>query len=130
MPTRAQIIHDFLDRLKRTRRHMGAAMVSGWNADHASLEVRGEPLLSEHVRQQLNEFPIDPARFDEAMKDVPDARLTEDRMANVVRRQVQRHLVEWLVSEGNDPQHVDQAVRAYVSSFRVASEKELSVFAE
>jgi hypothetical protein len=46
----------------------------------------------------------------------------------VVRRQVQRHLTDWLVSEGNDPQHVAEAVRAYVVGFRIAKAGELRPF--
>jgi hypothetical protein len=62
------------------------------------------------------------------MKDVPDQRVTEDRMTNVVRRQVQRHLTGWLVSDCNDPQHVAEVVGAYAVGFRIAKADELRPF--
>lgn len=128
MPTRQDSLDDFLTRLRLTRQHLGATMDSGWTADHGSLKVKGRPLLGEHVSRHLDRLLVDPAAFAEAMKDVPDQRLTEDRMTNVVRRQVQRHLTDWLVSEGNDPQHVAEAVRAYVVGFRVAKPDDLRPF--
>jgi hypothetical protein len=80
------------------------------------------------VSEHLDRLLVDPATFADAMTDVADGRLTEDRMTNVVRRQVKRHLTDWLVSEGNDPQHVEEAVRAFVVRFRIAGFDELRPF--
>ena len=128
MPTRQATLDDFLRRLHLTREHLGPTMVSGWTADHGSLKVNGRPLLAAHLSEHLDCIAVDGDSFAEAMRDVPDGRLTEDRMTNVVRRQVQRHLTDWLVSEGNDPQHVEQAVRAFVIGFRIATAAELRPF--
>src|SRR4051794_20759864 len=129
MSKRTHLLEDFVTRLQMTRKYLGPSMNSGWTADHGSLKVNGEPLLAEHVSRHLDRLRIDVATFAEAMKDVPDGRLTEDRMTNAVRRQVQRHLTDWLVSEGNDPHHVDAAVRAFVIGFRIAGADELRRFA-
>ena len=128
MSARQELLDDFLRRLRLTRKHLGATMDSGWTAEHESLKVNGRPLLGEHVSRHLDRILVDAAGFAEAMKDVPDHRLTEDRMTNVVRQQVQRHLTDWLVSEGNDPQHVAAAVRAFVIGFRIARPDELRRF--
>jgi hypothetical protein len=128
MSTRQESLDDFLSRLRLTREHLGPKMDSGWTADHGSLKVNGRPLLGEHVSRHLDGLLVDAAAFADAVKDVPDGRLTEDRMTNVVRRQVQRHLTDWLVSEGNDPQHVEQAVRAFVLGFRIARAEELGPY--
>ena len=128
MSTRQESLDDFLTRLRLTREHLGATMDNGWSADYGSLKVNGRPLLGEHVSRHLDRLLVDADAFAEAVKDVPDGRLTEDRMTNVVRRQVQRHLTDWLASEGNDPQHVAEAVRAYVVGFRIARAEELRPF--
>jgi hypothetical protein len=125
MPDRQRVLEDFLNRLRVTRERPGGTDAwGGWNAEHGMLKVNGLPVSADHLKRRLDELFVDAAAFGEAMRCVPDHRLTEDRMTNVVRDQVRRHLTMWLVGHGNDPERVEQAVRAFVTGFRIAGPTE------
>ena len=128
MPNRQETLDNFLTRLRLTRENPGTKTLSGWSAEHRLLEVNGTPLSAEDLKQHLDQLFVDAGQFAEAMRGVPDHRLTEDRMTNVVRGQVRRHLADWLIGHGNDPQRVEQAVRAFVTGFRIAGPAELRAF--